>query len=223
MRSTVRVAVVDDQKLIRDGFTLIVDGQPDLDVVLQAADGKDFVDAVLGGAKVDVALVDIRMPRMDGLAATRVLAGVPSAPAVVIVTTFGEEEYVLEALVAGASGFLLKRCSGAELVAAVRSVAAGDAILSPEVTRTVIERMRARRNDVAPRLDSLHLTAREVSVLTLVGQGCTNKEIAAALFLSESTIKTHVGSILSKTGSRDRVLLALLANRLGLEPADPSD
>jgi DNA-binding NarL/FixJ family response regulator len=102
-------------------------------------------------------------------------------------------------------------------------VAAGDAILSPEVTRTVIERMRARRNDVAPRLDSLRLTTREVSVLTLVGQGCTNKEIAAALFLSESTIKTHVGSILSKTGSRDRVLLALLANRLGLKPADASD
>ncbi|HZG98157.1 MAG TPA: response regulator transcription factor, partial [Nocardioidaceae bacterium] len=189
----------------------------------QAADGQELVDAVLGGAEVDVALVDIRMPRMDGLAATRALTGVPGAPAVVIVTTFGEEEYVLEALVAGASGFLLKRCSGAELVAAVRAVAAGDAILSPEVTRTVIERMRARRNDVAPRLDSLRLTTREVSVLTLVGQGCTNKEIAAALFLSESTIKTHVGSILSKTGSRDRVLLALLANRLGLKPADASD
>lgn len=220
MRQTVRVAVADDQELIRDGFTLIVDAQPDLDVILQAADGKALVDAVRGGAQVDVALVDIRMPGMDGLAATRALAGLPDAPAVVIVTTFGEEEYVLEALAAGASGFLLKRCSGAELVAAVRSVAAGDAILSPEVTRTVIERMRSRRNDVAPRLDSLRLTAREVSVLALVGEGCTNKEIAAALFLSESTIKTHVGSILSKTGSRDRVRLALLANRLGLEPAE---
>jgi DNA-binding NarL/FixJ family response regulator len=138
----------------------------------------------------------------------------------VIVTTFGAEEYVVEALAAGASGFLLKRCNGAELVAAVRSVAAGDAILSPEVTRTVIERMRSRRDGVAPRLDSLRLTSREVSVLTLVGHGCTNKEIAAALFLSESTIKTHVGSILSKTGSRDRVRLALLANRLGLEPPE---
>jgi DNA-binding NarL/FixJ family response regulator len=214
------VAVVDDQELIRDGFTLIVEAQPDLEVVLQAADGNELVDAVRGGVKVDVALVDIRMPGMDGLAATRALAGVQGAPAVVIVTTFGEEEYVLEALAAGASGFLLKRCSGAELVAAVRSVAAGDAILSPEVTRTVIERMRSRRNDVAPRLDSLRLTSREVSVLALVGHGCTNKEIAAELFLSESTIKTHIGSILSKTGSRDRVRLALLANRLGLEPAE---
>ena len=217
---TLRVAVVDDQELIRDGFTLIVEAQPDLEVVLRAADGKEFVDAVRGGAKVDVALVDIRMPGMDGLGAIRALADVPGAPAVVIVTTFGEEEYVLEALAAGAAGFLLKRCSGAELVAAVRSVAAGDAILSPEVTRTVIERMRSRRGDIAPRLDSLRLTTREVSVLALVGHGCTNKEIASALFLSESTIKTHVGSILSKTGSRDRVQLALLANRLGLEPAD---
>jgi DNA-binding NarL/FixJ family response regulator len=209
---------VDDQELIRDGFTLIVEGQPDLEVVLQAADGQELVDAVRSGVRVDVALVDIRMPGMDGLAATRALAGVAGAPAVVIVTTFGEEEYVLEALASGASGFLLKRCSGAELVAAIRSVAAGDAILSPEVTRTVIERMRARRTDVAPRLESLRLSAREVSVLGLVGQGATNKEIAGTLFLSESTIKTHIGNILAKTGSRDRVQLALLANRLGLDP-----
>jgi DNA-binding NarL/FixJ family response regulator len=215
---TLRVAVVDDQELIRDGFTLIVEGQPDLEVVLQAADGQELVDAVRSGVRVDVALVDIRMPGMDGLAATRALAGVAGAPAVVIVTTFGEEEYVLEALASGASGFLLKRCSGAELVAAIRSVAAGDAILSPEVTRTVIERMRARRTDVAPRLESLRLSAREVSVLGLVGQGATNKEIAGTLFLSESTIKTHIGNILAKTGSRDRVQLALLANRLGLDP-----
>ena len=215
---TLRIAVVDDQELIRDGFTLIVEGQPDLEVVLQAADGQELVDAVRTGVRIDVALVDIRMPGMDGLAATRALADVEGAPAVVIVTTFGEEEYVLEALASGASGFLLKRCSGAELVAAIRSVAAGDAILSPEVTRTVIERMRARRTDVAPRLESLRLSAREVSVLGLVGQGATNKEIAGTLFLSESTIKTHIGNILAKTGSRDRVQLALLANRLGLDP-----
>lgn len=180
--------------------------------------GRKLVDAVASGLKVDVALVDIRMPGMDGLAATKALAGMKDAPAVVIVTTFGEEEYVLEALAAGASGFLLKRCSGAELVSAIRAVAAGDAILSPEITRTVIERMRSRRLAPTPRLDDLRLTPRETSVLAMIGQGLTNTEISAGLFLSESTVKTHVGNILSKTRSRDRVQAALLANRLGLAP-----
>lgn len=210
----IRVAVVDDQQLIRDGFTLIVEAQPDLEVVLQAGDGSQLVAAVRSGAGMDVALVDIRMPGMDGLSATRELAAFPHAPAVLIVTTFSDDDYVLEALAAGASGFLLKRCSGVELVTAIRSVADGDAVLSPTVTRAVVERLRGRRPIAT--LTSPNLSERETVVLSLVGAGLNNNEIATRLFLSESTVKTHVSNVLSKTHSRDRVQAALLAHRLGL-------
>lgn len=210
------VAIVDDQRLIRDGFAMILRAAG-IDVTMQASDGQEFLDALAAGQRIDVALVDIRMPRLDGLATTRHLMEQPDSPAVIIVTTFDDDTYVLDAIAAGARGFLLKRCSGADLVAAVRSVANGDAILSPEVTRTVIARMRSGsspRPTAAP--DDYDLTNREAAVLALVGAGHNNAEIAARLFLSESTVKTHVGNVLAKTASRDRVRAALLANEMGL-------
>ena len=140
-----RVAVVDDQQLVREGFALILGGQPDLEVVLQAEDGGRFLDGVRADPRIDVALVDIRMPVLDGLAATRALAAVPHAPAVIVVTTFEDDAYVLDAIAAGARGFLLKRCSGRQLVDAVRTVAAGGSILSAEVTGAVLDRVRAIR------------------------------------------------------------------------------
>lgn len=214
MSEMIRVAVVDDHEVIRDGFSLILGAQPDIEVGLQAEDGQVLVDAVTTGAAVDVALVDIRMPRMDGLQATRALAGLPGAPAVIVVTTFNDDGYVLEAIAAGAQGFLLKRCSSAELVAAVRAVATGDAVLSPGVTQAVMSRLRNTPAAVSdPTLN--HLTAREVDVFALIGQGLNNSEIAARLHLSMSTVKSHVSNVLTKTGSRDRVRAALLARQAG--------
>lgn len=212
----IRVAVVDDQDLVREGFAMILGAQPDIEVAVQAADGRAFLDAVRADPRLDVALVDIRMPVLDGLAATRRLAAVPYAPAVVVVTTFDQDDYVIDAIAAGARGFLLKRCSGRELVESVRRVAAGDSILSPEVTGTVLDRVRAAgpasRADLAP----YALTGREADVLALVGAGLTNTEIAARLHLSMSTVKTHVSNVLDKTGSRDRVRAAILAIRAGI-------
>ncbi len=216
MSPPTRVAVVDDQQLVREGFALILGAQPDLDVVVQAADGQAFLDAVRADPRIDVALVDIRMPVLDGLAATRAVVALPHAPVVIVVTTFDDDAYVLDAIAAGARGFLLKRCSGQELVTAVRRVAAGESILSPEVTGAVLARVRggapARRADVA----SYALTARELDVLGLVGAGLNNTEVAARLYLSLSTVKTHVSNVLDKTGSRDRVQAAILAIRAGL-------
>lgn len=217
--ATVNVAIVDDQDLIREGLAMIVDADPGLRVVFSASGGQYLVDAVARGLDVDVALVDIRMPGMDGLEATRRIVGRPHAPAVIILTTFDEDDYVLGAVAAGASGFLLKRATGDQLVAAVRSVAEGDAILSPSVTRQVLARMRTDLGvDVAPLPGSMMdgLTGREVDVLRCIGQGMNNAEIAQTLFLSTSTVKTHVGSVLAKTGTRDRVQAALLAVRAGL-------
>lgn len=218
-----KVAIVDDQDLIREGLALIVGADPDLQVVLSAPDGQGLVDAVARGLDMDVALVDIRMPGLDGLEATRRIVGYPRAPAIIILTTFDDDDYVLGAVAAGASGFLLKRATGDQLVAAIRSVANGDAILSPSVTRQVLARMRS---DLAadplaavapppgPLLDGL--TDREVEVLRCLGHGLSNAEIARTLFLSTSTVKTHVGSVLAKTGTRDRVQAALFAVRAGL-------
>lgn len=212
----IRVAVVDDQDLVREGFAMILGAQPDLEVALQAADGAAFLEGVRADPRLDVALVDIRMPVLDGLAALRRLAALPHAPAVVVVTTFDQDDYVLDAIAAGARGFLLKRCSGRELVESVRRVAAGESILSPEVTGTVLDRVRAgghvARADLAP----YALTPREADVLALVGAGLTNTEIAGRLHLSMSTVKTHVSNVLDKTGSRDRVQAAILAIRAGL-------
>jgi DNA-binding NarL/FixJ family response regulator len=212
----IRVAVVDDQQLVREGFALILGAQPDIEVVVQAENGQQFLDAVRRGAVLDIALVDIRMPVLDGLQATRELAALPNAPAVIVVTTFDQDAYVIEAIAAGAQGFLLKRCSGQELVTAVRTVAAGDAILSPSVTHAVMARLRGDAQPPSADLTAYRLTARETDVLALVGAGLNNTEIAERLFLSLSTVKSHVTNVLAKTGSRDRVRAAILAIRAGL-------
>jgi DNA-binding NarL/FixJ family response regulator len=214
----IRVAIADDQHLVRDGFSLILRSQPDIEVAAEAADGRQFLDAVRRDPLIDVALVDIRMPVLDGLQATRELAAIPHAPAVIVVTTFNDDGYVLDAIASGARGFLLKRCSAADLIAAVRTVAAGEAILSAEVTGAVLERLR--RSGPAPGLNlaTYELTARETDVLALIGAGLNNTEIAARLYLSMSTVKSHVTNVLAKTGSRDRVQAAILAIRVGLLP-----
>ena len=166
----------------------------------EAADGRQFLDAVRGDGRIDVALVDIRMPVLDALQATRELAAIPHAPAVIVVTTFDDDWYVLDAIAAGARGFLLKRCGAGDLIAAVRTVAAGEAILSAEVTGAVLDRLRA--TGPGPRLDltTYQLTARETDVLALIGAGLNNTEIAARLYLSMSTVKSHVTDVLAKTG-----------------------
>jgi DNA-binding NarL/FixJ family response regulator len=212
----IRVAIADDQELVRDGFSLILRSQPDIQVVAEVADGRQLLDAVRRDSRIDLALVDIRMPVLDGLQATRELAGIPHAPAVVIVTTFGDDAYVLDAIASGARGFLLKRCSARDLIAAVRSVATGEAILSAEVTGAVLDRIRSTGPAARITLTPYRLTARETDVLTLIGSGLNNEEIARELHLSMSTVKTHVANVLAKTGSRDRVRAAILAIQAGL-------
>ncbi|MEU1590661.1 response regulator transcription factor [Micromonospora sp. NPDC005710] len=214
----IRVAIADDQELVRDGFSLILRSQPDIQVAAEAADGRQFLDAVRRDSRIDVALVDIRMPVLDGLQATRELATIPHAPAVLVVTTFDDDAYVLDAIAAGARGFLLKRSSARDLIAAVRTVAAGEAVLSAEVTGAVLERVRATGPAIRVELAAYQLTARETNVLALIGAGLNNNEIAERLFLSMSTVKTHVTNVLAKTGSRDRVRAAILAIRAGLAP-----
>lgn len=215
---TIRVAVVDDQQLVRQGFAMILGAQPGMEVATEAEDGRQLLDAVRADPRIDVALVDIRMPVLDGLAATRALAAVPHAPAVIVVTTFDDDAYVLDAIAAGARGFLLKRCSGRELVEAVRRVAAGESILSPEVTGAVLARVRSSGPTGTTDLTAYGLTTRETDVLALIGAGLNNTEIAGRLHLSLSTVKTHVSNVLDKTQSRDRVGAALLAIRAGLSP-----
>jgi DNA-binding NarL/FixJ family response regulator len=207
---TIRVLLADDQALVRGGFRMIVSDQPDMLVVAEASDGEQAV-GLARRTRPDVVLMDIRMPNMDGIEATRRLTAHASSPRVVILTTFDLDEYVYNALAAGASGFLLKDIPPADLVGAIRVVARGDALLAPSVTRRLIEEFARARPDptVAERLREL--SEREVDVLTLVAQGMSNAEIAAALLLGESTIKTHVGHLLDKLDLRDRVQLAIFA------------
>jgi DNA-binding NarL/FixJ family response regulator len=212
----VRVVVADDQVLVRTGFRMILaaDG---IDVVAEATTGVEAVDAVRR-TKPDVVLMDIRMPELDGLAATRrILTGAPGEPRVIILTTFDLDHYVYAALTAGASGFLLKDVTPEHLVAAVRMVRTGDALLAPAITKRLVERF-ARRD---PDAQSLHrdlaaLTPREVEVLKLLAQGLSNAELASSLHLSEATVKTHVARILSKLGLRDRVQAVVAAYQTGL-------
>ena len=206
----IRVLLADDQALVRGGFRMIIDDQPDMEVVAEAPDGTHAVD--LGRrTQPHVVLMDIRMPNMDGIEATRRLTRQTPSPRVVILTTFDLDEYVYDALAAGASGFLLKDLPPAELPAAIRVIAAGDALLAPPVTRRLIEQFMRHRPpaDTAARLRTL--TDRELEVLRLVAQGMSNVEIAAAMFLGESTIKSHVGHLLAKLALRDRVQLAIYA------------
>jgi DNA-binding NarL/FixJ family response regulator len=215
----IRVLVVDDQGLVRAGFRMILEAQPDIEVVGEAADGLDAV-AAARRLRPDVVLMDIRMPRLDGLEATRRLAGpgVADPVRVLMLTTFDLDEYVFEALRAGASGFLLKDLPREDLVAAVRVVAAGDALLAPQVTRRLIEEF-ARRPPPSGGRDPAALaalTARERETLELLARGLTNAELAEALYVSEHTVKTHVGNVLAKLGLRDRIHAVILAYEIGL-------
>jgi DNA-binding NarL/FixJ family response regulator len=213
----IRVLVVDDQELVRAGFSVILDAADGIAVVGEAANGESAV-AAAAAQHPDVVLMDIRMPGMDGLAATRLItAGSPGAPKVVILTTFDLDDYVYEALRAGASGFLLKDSPRHDLIAAVRAAAGGDALLAPSVTRRLIEAFARRPPETTPSPSRLaSLTARERDVLMLLARGRSNAEIAMALSVSEATVKTHVGNLLAKLGLRDRVQAVILAYETGL-------
>ena len=217
MSAPVRVVICDDQALIRTGLTTIVDAQPDLEVVGECGDGQTGVD-LARELRPDVVVMDIRMPVLDGLEATRLLAGagVEHPVKVLVVTTFNLDEYVYEALRAGASGFLLKDAPAGQLLLGIRTVASGAALLAPEVTRQLVGRYAARiRPAEAPVADTA-LTPRELEVLRLVAEGLSNSEIAAALVLSPETVKTYVSRILTKLDLRDRVQAVILAHRSGL-------
>ena len=218
---TIRVLVVDDQEIVRAGFSALLVGQADLEVVGQAADGAEAVD-LAGQLAPDVILMDVRMPVLDGLAATRqILAGVSPGepPPVIMLTTFDLDEYVYDALRAGASGFLLKHSSPDELAAAVRVVAAGDALLAPSITRRLVEDF-ARLQPVLP-TTAVDLTPRETDVLRLVARGQSNREIAATLVLAEQTVNTHVSRILTKLDLRDRAQAVVYAYEAGVVSPGP--
>jgi DNA-binding NarL/FixJ family response regulator len=213
----IRVLLADDQALVRGGFRSILEGQDDIEVVGEAADGAEAVESALRTAP-DVVLMDVRMPRVDGIEATRRLHADGRIRALVLIlTTFDHDEYVYEALRAGAGGFLLKSAPARELAAAVRTIAAGDALLAPEIVRRMIEDYvrRPRPGSAAPPALG-ELTAREREVLELVARGRSNAEIAGELYLSEPTVKTHVSRVLGKLGLRDRVQAVVLAYESGL-------
>lgn len=218
---TIRVMLVDDQALLRTGFRMVLAAQPDMDVVAEAGDGDEAVQ-LLGVTKVDVVLMDVRMPRLDGVEATRrICADKPAEapPKVLILTTFDLDEYAFSALQAGASGFMLKDVPPGDLLSAIRAVHSGDAVVAPSTTRRLIDRFTAVMPSAAgerahPELK--RLTDREREVLLLIAQGLSNGEIAAQLVLSEATVKTHVGRILTKLELRDRVQAVVLAYETGL-------
>lgn len=213
-----RIVVVDDQAMVRDGFSALLAAQPDLEVVGAAADGVEAVH-VTRTMLPDVVLMDVRMPNLNGIEATRQIMALPGDrhPRVLILTTFDLDDYVFEALRAGASGFLLKDARAEELVQAVRVVAEGEGLLAPTVTRRLIQEFARRpAPDTRPALRLKALTPRETEVLTLIAGGLSNAEIAAHLVLGEQTVKTHVGRILSKMDLRDRAQAVVLAYESGL-------
>ncbi|MCL3862745.1 response regulator transcription factor [Actinotalea sp. K2] len=223
----IRVALVDDQQLVRAGFRMVIDSQPDLEVLVEAGDGHEALRR-LAAVEVDVVMMDVRMPHLDGLAATARLtaqaggtASDPArrAPRVIVLTTFDLDEYVLAAIKAGASGFLLKDAPPEEMLAAIRTVHAGDAVIAPSSTRRLLEHLVT----ALPDADAQHvhpglaeLTDREREVLVLMARGRSNTEIGSDLFVAEATVKTHVGRILSKLGARDRVQAVVTAYEGGL-------
>ncbi|MFI5681859.1 response regulator [Streptomyces cellulosae] len=214
---TIRVLIADDQQMVRQGFTVLLNTQPDIDVIGQAVDGVDAIVKV-GELAPDVVLMDIRMPELGGIEATRRITGERPDIKVLVLTTFDLDEYVYEALRAGASGFLLKDASADKLAEAVRVVAAGDALLAPGITRRLIaEFSRLDDRPRAPLKERVGgLTERETEVLALIAQGLSNAEIAERLVVAEQTVKTHVGRILVKLGLRDRTQAAVFAYESGL-------
>jgi DNA-binding NarL/FixJ family response regulator len=217
----IRVVVVDDQALVRSGFVVLLGAAEDVEVVGQAADGRDAVEVVVR-ERPDVVLMDIRMPGVDGLEATRLITADPrlTATRVLILTTFDHDEYVFAALRAGASGFLLKDTLPEDLRAAVRVVAAGEALLAPKITRRLVEEFLRRPGVNVARVPGLdQLTTREREVLAAVARGLTNSEIAATLFISHATAKTHVSRLLTKLGVRDRAQLVVAAYEGGVVAA----
>jgi DNA-binding NarL/FixJ family response regulator len=219
---SIRVLIADDEAIVRDGLRAIVELETDIEVVAEAADGAEAVE--LGRTlRPDVALVDIRMPNVDGLEAARRLLALPDPPRVLVLTTFDRNEYVYEAMRAGASGFLLKDVRRGQLTDAIRQVVAGDTLIAPAITRRLIEEFCRRPSvEQARRTDLVELTPRELEVLTLVGQGLSNSEIAATLVVAETTVKTHVARVLGKLGLRDRAQAVVVAYETGLVvPGDP--
>lgn len=223
----VRLVLVDDQELVRAGFAMVLDATPDMQVVGQAADGRAALALLTGRGRVeaDVVLMDIQMPRLNGVDATRALLAEPGAPRVLVLTTFDLDEFAFAALQAGASGFLLKDAGPTELLAAIRAVHRGDSVVAPSTTRRLIDTFVTREafgdcpddppyGDAAARLAPL--TEREREVLVAVGRGLTNAEIAASFILAEATVKTHIGAILRKLDLRDRVQMVVLAYETGL-------
>ncbi|GAB3668999.1 response regulator transcription factor [Nocardioides korecus] len=211
---TLRVLVVDDQELVRAGFRMILE-RGGLEVVGEAADGVEAVERAVA-LRPDVVLMDVRMPRMDGIEATRQIVARTPDVRIVALTTFDLDEYVYEAVKAGASGFLLKDLSPADLVHAVEAVARGEALLAPALTRRLLDRFVARPRPGSPDPRLAAVTEREAEVLGLIARGRSNAEIAAELFLSEATVKTYVSHLLTKVGLRDRVQLTVLAYECGL-------
>jgi DNA-binding NarL/FixJ family response regulator len=212
---TIRVVVADDQGMVRSGFSVLLNAQPDIEVVAEAVNGREAVNHA-SALRPDVILMDVRMPVLDGLQATRQITGMPDAPKVLVLTTFDLDDYVYEALRSGASGFLLKDASAGELADAVRLVAAGDALLAPGVTRRLIAEFARMGAPRSPRAQLDGLTERESEVLALVARGLSNAEIADRLVVAEQTVKTHVSRILMKLGLRDRTQAVVLAYETGL-------
>lgn len=218
MTGPIRVVLVDDQQMVRAGFRMLVDSQDDLVVVGEAGDGEEAL-RLLTEVEADVVLMDVRMPRLDGVEATRQLGPGGDGPRVIVLTTFDLDEYAFAALRAGASAFLLKDAAPPDLLAAIRAVHAGDAVVAPSTTRRLLDHFLAAPGPRASGPDDPRLAAvteREREVLGLIARGLSNPEIAADLVVSEATVKTHVSRLLAKTGSRDRVHLVLLAFETGL-------
>lgn len=214
----IRLLLADDQEMVRVGFRMVLDAQPDMTVIGEAADGAQAVQ-MAGDLHPDVILMDIRMPRMNGLEATRAIVEAEPSTRVLVLTTFDLDEYANAALRGGAAGFLLKDAGPSELLAGIRAVSSGDAVVAPSATRRLLERFLPRDStDQAPVDPKLieTLSDREREVLTCVGQGLTNSEIAQKLFLAETTVKTHIGHILTKLGLRDRVQMVITAYDAGL-------
>ncbi|MEV7972666.1 response regulator transcription factor [Cellulomonas sp. NPDC089187] len=232
MSDTIRVGLVDDQQLVRAGFRLVIDSQPDLEVVLEAGDGEQAVRALTPGTPqsrslgpVDVVLMDVRMPQLDGLSATASIidAATPEhpAPRIIVLTTFDLDEYVMSAIRAGASGFLLKDAPPEDMLQAIRTVYAGDAVIAPSSTRRLLEHLVTALPAEQPEAGAAHealatLTEREREVLVLMARGRSNTEIGAELYVAEATVKTHVGRVLAKLGARDRVQAVVVAYETGL-------